>query len=394
MIQVADRPQHAISATCWAEIDLSALRTNVEVLRRQADPAGVAAVVKADAYGHGAVAIAQAALEAGAERLCVFTVREAVELREAGIAAPILCLGPVLYGDAPQIAEHDIAAVVDSDETAIKLASAALEAGVRVRVHINIDSGMQRYGLAPDQALALAEQVRTMPSLDLEAVFTHFPDAANADRSGTLGAFRRFQRTADQIGAPMRHAAASAATFNLPQSSLDFVRAGIALYGMDPAPGLGLPVTQELRPVLSWKTSLLAIRQVRQGESVSYGGLWTADRDSRIGVIGAGYADGLRRRLADNGAMLVRGQRAPIRGAICMDSTMIDLTDITEAAVGDTVTIVGRDGAEAISAWDLARQLDTISYEIFTNISARVPRLVVDPANSESYQLVGRPIRS
>ncbi|MCY4618186.1 MAG: alanine racemase [Chloroflexi bacterium] len=384
MIQVADEPQRAISATCWAEIDLSVLRTNVEVLRRQAEPAGVAAVVKADAYGHGAVAIALAALEAGAERLCVFTVREAVELREAGIAAPILCLGPVLNGDSRQIAEHDIAAVVDSDETAIKLASAALEAGVRVRAHINIDSGMQRYGLAHDRAVALAEQVRATPSLDLEAVFTHFPDAANADRSGTHNAFRRFQRTADQIGAPMRHAAASAATFNLPQSSLDFVRAGIALYGMDPAPELKLPEAQELHPVMSWKTSLLAIRQVRQGESVSYGGLWTAHRDSRIGIIGAGYADGLRRRLGESGAMLVRGQRAPIRGAICMDSTMIDLTDITDAAAGDTVTIIGRDGSEAISAWDLARQLDTIPYEIFTSISARVPRLVVDPANSES----------
>ncbi len=384
MIQVADEPQRAISATCWAEIDLSALRTNVEVLRRQAEPAGVAAVVKADAYGHGAVAIAQSALEAGVERLCVFTVREAVELRAAGIAAPILCLGPVLYGDSGQIAEHDIATVVDSDGTAIKLASAALEAGVRVRVHINIDTGMQRYGLARDRAIALAEQVRAMPSLDLEAVFTHFPDAANADRSGTHDAFRRFQRTANQIGAPMRHAAASAASFNLPQSSLDFVRVGIALYGMDPAPDLVLPAAQELRPVMSWKTSLLAIRQVRQGESVSYGGLWTADRDARIGVIGAGYADGLRRRLAEHGAMLVRGQRTPIRGAICMDSTMIDLTDITEAAVGDTVTIIGRDGSDAISAWDLARQLDTIPYEIFTSISARVPRVVVDPANSES----------
>ena len=383
MIQAADEPQRAISATCWAEIDLSALRTNIEVLRRQAEPAGVAAVVKADAYGHGAVAIAQAALEAGAERLCVFTVREAVELREAGIAAPILCLGPVLYGDSQQIAEYDIAAVVDSDETATKLASAALEADVRVRVQINIDTGMQRYGLARDRALALAEQVRAMPSLDLEAVFTHFPDAANADRSGTHDAFRRFLRTADQISAPMRHAAASAATFNLPQSSLDFVRAGIALYGIDPAPELAPPAAQELRPVMSWKTSLLAIRQVRLGESVSYGALWTADRDSRIGVIGAGYADGLRRRLAENGAMLVRGQRAPIRGAICMDSTMIDLTDITEAAVDDTVTIIGRDGSEAISAWELARQLDTIPYEIFTSISARVPRVVVDPGDSE-----------
>ena len=384
MIQVADEPQRAISATCWAEIDLSALRTNVEVLRRQAEPAGVAAVVKADAYGHGAVSIAQAALEAGAERLCVFTVREAVGLREAGVAVPILCIGPVLNGDSRQIAEHDIAAVVDSDETAIKLASAALEAGVRVQAHINIDSGMQRYGLARDRAVALVDQVRATPSLDLEAVFTHFPDAANADRSETHDAFRRFQRTADQIGAPTRHAAASAATFNLPQSSLDFVRAGIALYGMDPAPELGLPEAQELRPVMSWRASLLAIREVRQGESVSYGGLWTADRDSRIGVIGAGYADGLRRNLGENGVVLVRGQRAPIRGAICMDSTMIDLTDITDAAAGDTATLIGRNGSEAISAWDLARQLDTIPYEIFTSISARVPRLVVDPANSES----------
>ena len=383
MIQVADKPQRAISATCWAEIDLSALRTNVEALRRQADPAGVAAVVKADAYGHGAVAIAQVALDAGAERLCVFTVREAVELREAGIAAPTLCLGPVLNGDFRQIAEHDIAAVVDSEETAIKLASAALEAGVRVRVHINIDSGMQRYGLARDRATALAKQVRAMPSLDLEAVFTHFPDATNTDRSGTHDAFRRFQRTADQIGAPMRHAAASAATFSLPQSSLDFVRAGIALYGIDPAPDLGLSAAQKLCPVMSWRASLLAIREVRQGESVSYGGLWTADRDSRIGVIGAGYADGLRRGLAEHGVVLVRGQRAPIRGAICMDSTMIDLTEIAEAVVGDTVTIIGRDGSEVISAWDLARQLDTIPYEIFTSIGARVPRVVVDPADSE-----------
>ena len=383
MIQASDQHRRASSATSWTEIDLSALRTNVEILRRQAAPSAVAAVVKADAYGHGAVTIARAALEAGAARLCVFTVREAVELRESRITAPILCLGPVLEDDPALIADHDIAAVVDSGETAERLAVAASEAGVRVRVQLNIDSGMQRYGLSHPDATALAERVRALESLDLEAVFTHFPDPGNADRSATLDAFRRFQQTADQIGAPIRHAAASAATFNLPQTSLDFVRAGIALYGMDPAPELPLHQAEELKPVMSWRASLLLVRNVARGESVSYGGLWTASRDSRIGVIGAGYADGLRRQLAENGGVLVRGRRAPIRGAICMDSTMIDLTDISDAAEGDVVTIIGRDGSETISAWDIARQIDTIPYEILTSVTARVPRVVVDRSGSD-----------
>lgn len=368
----------AISATSWAEIDLAALRDNVRVLRRQAAPADVAAVVKADGYGHGAVAIATAAIEAGASRLCVFTFREGVELREAGIIAPILCLGPVLPDDPALSAEHDIAAVVDSADTASRLSSAALETGARVRAHINIDSEMQRYGVPHSEALALAEFVRSLGSLELEAVFTHFPDAANANQSETLESLQRFQQTADQIGAPIRHAAASTATFNLPQASLDFVRAGISLYGIDPAPELRFALAEELRPVLSWRTSLLSIRQVAAGESVSYGGLWTAARDSRIGVIGAGYADGLRRSLSPGADVLVRGRRAPIRGAICMDTTMIDLSEIPEATVGDVVTIIGRDGQESISAWDLARQLGTIPYEIFTGITARVPRVAVD----------------
>ena len=376
----------ASSATSWAEIDLAALRHNVDVLRRQAAPAEVAAVVKADAYGHGAIAIAKTALVAGASSLCVFTVPEAVELREAGVGADILCMGPVLEGDPAVIAEYDIAAVVDSADTAARLAAAAESAASRVRVQINIDSGMQRYGLAHERALGLAEIVRAQPSLELEAVFTHFPDAGNPERGASLDAFRRFQRTADQIGAPIRHAAASAAAFNLPEASLDFVRAGIALYGVDPAPTLANSDAGRLQPVLSWRTRLLSIRDVAEGQSVSYGGLWTADRDTRIGVTGVGYADGLARALSSlssGGEMLVRGRGAPIRGAVCMDSTMIDLTEAPDAAVGDVVTIIGRDGAEAIGAWDVARRLETIPYEIFTGISARVPRLLVaNPINS------------
>ena len=370
------------SATCWAEIDLSALHHNVEVLREIAAPADLAAVVKADAYGHGAVDIGQAALQAGAEMLCVFTAREAVELREAGIDGPILCMGPLLpgdHGDHEAAAEYDFAVVVDSSETADALNRHASEQ--RIRVHINIDSGMQRYGRPHAQAIALAELVRSLDGVELSAAFTHFPDAGNADTDTSLDALRRFLRTADQIGAPVRHAAASAATFNLPKSTLDFVRAGIALYGIDPAPELALPSARRLRPVMSWRTTLLAVRDVAPGESVSYGGLWTAERESRIGVTGVGYADGLLRSQSPGGEMLVRGQRAPIRGAVCMDSAMIDLTNIPDAQVGDAVTIIGADGSQSITAWDLARRSGTIPYEILTGVAARVPRRVAGQAD-------------
>lgn len=377
MAQALDKSIRATSATSWADVNLAALRHNVDLLRRQASPAGVAAVVKADAYGHGAITIATAAIEAGAARICVFTVREAVELREAGIDAPILCLGPVLAEDPDPIAAHDIGVVVDSATTARRLAEASQRAARTIRVHINIDTGMRRYGLQPAQAIELAHAARSADVLELEGVFTHFADAGNPQRRPSLDALQRFQEAADQIGAPLRHAAASAAAFNLPEASLDFLRAGIALYGIDPAPELKDPTAALLRPVMSWRTRLLAIRQVARGESVSYGGLWTAERDSRIGVTGVGYADGLARRLSPGGDMLVRGQRAPIRGAICMDTTMIDLTEIPNATVGDVVTILGVDRSQSISAWDIAGRLDTIPYEILTGISDRVPRRTI-----------------
>jgi alanine racemase len=377
MIQASNTSMRASSATSWAEIDLAALRHNVDLLRRQAHPAEVAAVVKADAYGHGAITIASAAIQAGAAGICVFTAREALELREAGVDASICCLGPVLPDDPRDIAAHEITAVVDSVDTATRLARAGTAAGRTINVQLNIDSGMMRHGQSHSKAIALANAVRALDSLQLEAVFTHFPDAGSPSRAASLEALQRFQRTADQIGAPIRHAAASAATFNLPEASLDFVRAGIALYGIAPAPELADLSATLLQPVLSWRTTLLADREVSAGESVSYGGLWTAERESRIGVTGVGYADGLRRALSPGGEMLVRGQRAPIRGAICMDSAMIDLTDIPQAAVGDVVTIIGTDGSQSVGAWDLSRQLETIPYEIFTGISARVPRVPV-----------------
>ncbi len=371
------------STTSWVEINVDALAHNVRVLRRQAAPADVAAVVKADAYGHGAVDVARAALQAGAASLCVFTIQEAIELRQADIDAQILCLGPLLEGDASLAAGNDIAVVICSTTQANEAANAARRHGQRLRVQINVDSGMQRYGIAHQDAVELAATIRSHSSLELEGIFTHFPDAVNPNRAATLEAVNRFARTAGQINAPLRHASASAATFSIPEGAFDFVRAGIALYGIDPAPDFETAESELLDPVLSWRAALLSVREVACGETISYGGLWSAPRDSRIGVIGAGYADGLRRALSPGANLLVQGQRAPIRGAICMDSAMIDLTEIPEATVGDVVTIIGRDADERLAAWDLAKQLDTIPYEICTSIAARVPR-----------RLVGNSIRS
>ena len=357
----------------WAEIDLAALRRNTAALRRIAGGAAVAAVVKADGYGHGAAAVARAALEGGAERLCVFALREAVALREAKIEAPILLLGPLPRGGAERAVQLGLTVSLRSINEVRECAEASQAAARRTAVHLNLDSGMQRLGLAAAEALALANELRAHDSLRLEGVYTHFPNAANADPTPTRAAFARFLETADQIGAPLRHAAASAAMLRFPEMALELVRPGIALYGEPPFADTAC----ELRPALSWRAPLLAVRNVPAGASVSYGGRWTAQRDSRIGVVGVGYADGLRSSLWDRAEMLVRGRRAPITGTIGMDMTMIDLTDIPDAVEGDAATLIGQDGDERIRAADLAQQAGMISYEVLTGIAPRVRRVYV-----------------
>ena len=286
------------AASNWVEVDLGALRHNVGVLRRVARGAQLAAVVKADAYGHGAAPIARAAIDAGATRLCVFALSEAVALREADLCAPILVLGPLPRDRIEQAVSLDLTVSLSGLEEAGELARVARAAGRRAAVHINVDGGMQRLGLSGDAAIRLAAAVREHDSLWLEGVYTHFPDAYADDGASTRSAFERFLQTANTVGAPLRHAAASAALLRFPEMALELVRPGIALYGAGPLPG---EAAADLRPVLSWRAGLLLVRDVPTGESVSYGGRWTARHDSRVGVIGIGYADGLRRALWDRG---------------------------------------------------------------------------------------------
>ena len=367
--------------SAWAEIDLAALRWNTAALRRAAPGAAIAAVVKANGYGHGAVKAARAALEGGAERLCVFAPQEAIALREVGLRAPILALGPLPADQAELAARLDLTVSLRRIEEVEACAEAARAEQRETAVHINIDGGMQRLGLGASEAIALAAAVREQDSLRLEGVYTHLPDAVGADPTPTREASARFLETADAIGAPIRHAAASGALLRFPEMALEMARPGIALYGASPFSASvqcgGAGVQCGLRPALSWRAPLLDVRDVPAGASVSYGGLWTARRNSRIGVVGVGYADGLPRMLWDRGEMLVRGRRAPITGTICMDMTMVDLTEIPEATTGDTATLIGIDGAEQIRATELAEQAGTLSYEVLTGIAPRVQRVYV-----------------
>lgn len=362
---------NSLMAFSWTEIDRAALRDNARLLCRVAGGAQLAPVVKAAGYGHGAVETARAALAGGAERLCVFRVAEAAPLRCAGLRAPVLVLAPTLPSEIDRAVGLDLTLSLRSREEVCAVERAASGAGRRISVHINIDAGMGRLGLTAGEALALAADIRAHDSLRLEGVYTHFPAADGGDPAPTLAALKRFLAAANAIGAPIRHAAASVALLRFPETRLEMVRPGLALYGAGPLPSRP---ARELQPALAWRAPLLTLREVRAGQSVSYGGRWTAQRDSRIGVLGVGYADGLFRSLSNRGQALVRGRRAPLIGAICMDMALIDLSGIPDAAEGDTATLIGRDGAEQISAQEMAERAGTIAYEVFTAISHRVER--------------------
>jgi alanine racemase len=360
----------------WAEIDLDALRHNVETLARRAAPARLCAVVKANAYGHGAVAVARAAIEAGASSLGVVCVDEGEELRLGGIDAPVLVLGFTPASEAERVVELRLTPTVGSMETARALSLAAAKRGVTQPVHIELESGLNRHGLPLDELVAFAERLRALPSIEVEGVFTHFAAAEEGD-----SAFTRMQHDALIAASarlpwiPVRHCSASASVLLSPEMSLDMVRAGLAIYGYEPAPGAAGEL--RLRRVLTLKSRVARMIDLEPGATVGYGRTWTAQRPSRIALIMCGYADGLRRALSNKAQVLVRGRRAPVAGRIAMDMCMADVTDVPGVAPDDEVVIIGAQAGELVDADELAGLADTISWEILAGISARVPRLYV-----------------
>ncbi len=332
------------------------------------------AVVKANAYGHGAVAVAAAALGAGAARLGVACVDEAVQLRAAGIGAPILVLGHTPPHESAAVVAQGVTATVDSLELADALSGECQRLGRRSPVHIEVDTGMSRFGLSPADAVTMGRAVRVREGLELEGLYTHFATADEADKGFTRRQFDALLWVAEQLGSvPVRHAGNSAAVLDLPEMALEMVRPGISLYGIYPSDAVAR--AQDLRPVLSLRARVARVHWLQPGQAVSYGRTWVAERATRIALVPCGYADGLRRGLSNRGSLLVRGRRVPIRGRVCMDSCMVDVTGVPDVAVGDEVTIIGSDGDAVLPVEELAAMEGTIPYEILCGISARVPRL-------------------
>ncbi len=363
-----------------AEIDITAFTQNVCAVRgRLASSCELMAVVKADAYGHGAVPLAAAALRAGATWLAVARCAEGLHLRQHGIDAPILLLGPIWPSDVDDLLAYRLTPVIGSLEDARLMQARAQQHGCRVSVHVNIDTGMGRLGLQPHQIPKLLAQMETLTHIQVEGIMTHMATADDLDETILREQWRCFcdvvQTLADHGVMPRYvHAANSAALFRLPPSHSQMVRSGLALYGVYP---FASPEASILQPVLSWKTRLARVEDVAVGRGISYGHTFVTSRPSRIGTLPVGYADGLCRRLSNAGEVLVCGQRAPLVGRITMDMCMVDVTDIPQAQVGEEAVLIGAQGEDRITAEELASQSGQIPYEVFCAISKRVPRIYI-----------------
>ncbi len=364
----------------WVEINLDHLRHNLQQFRRHIGPeVQIMAVVKADGYGHGAVEVARAALNAGASSLAVAMADEGIELRRAGIGAPVLLLGYTHPDQAPLMRKYRFTPVIYHLEAARGLSRWFAERGEVLPVHVKVDTGMGRVGVAPREAVDFIGAVATMPGLKLEGVLTHFAAADEEDRSFTEAQLEQFEGILEACRArgieiPIKHAANSAAALQYPDSRYNLVRLGIILYGCYPSPLFASDLLQ-LRPVLSFKSKIIFCKEVPPGTTISYGCTYRTSRPTRIATVPAGYADGYHRSLSNRGEVLVRGKRAPIVGRICMDQFMIDVTAVDGAKEGDEVVLYGRQGNGEITVDEVAGKLGTINYELLCNVGKRVPRL-------------------
>jgi alanine racemase len=361
-----------------AEVSLGALRSNLRQARTLVGPSvGVMAVVKADGYGHGAVGAARAFLEGGAVALGVSTVEEGVELRRAGLDAPVVVLGGAFAGEEPDVVKHALAAAVWTLESARALSAAARAAGRSVPVHVKVDTGMTRLGLDLPDVRAFGAALADVRGLEIAGVFSHFASADAVDTATARAQAGRFREAvaalaAAGVRAAQVHLANSAAVLSTPDTHFTMVRPGLMLYGYPPAPHLAPRAA--LRPAMRLRSRVIVARKVETGRPIGYGGTFVARRPSTIGVLPLGYADGYHRLASNRAEVLVRGRRVPVAGRVCMDHTMIDLTDVPGVALGDDVVLFG----DALGADEVAKWYDTIPYEVLTAVGKRVPRVYVE----------------
>lgn len=370
----------------WLEIDLDLLDRNLGAIQNAIGPSvGLLLTVKADAYGHGAVQVAAAA----SQRVRIFgvaTLDEALELWESGIRNDILILSPILETEIPMVAKHGFAITLSSADFADAVARIAPPRALDV--HVEVDTGMGRTGIAETEAFDEITRIARCDAVKLRGVYTHFP-VSDSDPAFTRAQVDRFNRLVARlresgVEIPMVHSANSAAVDGVNESHMDMVRPGLLAYGLHPA---GRAPGVDVSPIMGWKSRLVRVRRVASGSNISYGRSFTTKRDSVIGVVPVGYGHGYPLRLSGKGAMLVSGRRVPIVGRVTMDMTMVDLTDLPAIpAEGDDVVLVGRQGDQVISFHDLAGWADTIAYEIMCMISKRVPRTYFRRGKVETFK--------
>ena len=367
------------------EISLAALRANADALCSLVAPTRAAFVVKGNAYGHGAVEVARA-IEKRARYLCVYTIDEALALRAAGITAPLLVLGPVPASALRNAIESDCELPLWDDRGYLRdIAAAARACGRPARVHVKINTGLNRFGIEAEACASLLDAVAAARDVEIVGLFSHLAAAEEIDSPYTQYQLARFavarEHMRARVPAAQQHIAASAAAMLWPQSRLDLARFGIALYGIWPSDQTRSAMEDSrlvLQPVLSYRSQLVVTREIDAGEAIGYGCTFHAPRAMRIGVLPLGYADGIPRLLSNGGAFLIDGARCAILGRIAMNTCVLDLTHAPAAAVGTKVTLIGRDGSEEIAADDWARWAQTISYEIVTRLPSALPRSFIE----------------
>ena len=366
-----------------ADISLDAILTNMESMKRNLkEGVQIAAVLKTNAYGHGAVEIAKVL-----EPLdyvwgyAVAAFEEAVELREAGLRKPILLLGYVFPYCYQELAKMNIRPAVFREDMLEQLSAAAKAAGKKIKIHIAVDTGMSRIGIFPDETgLDFVKKALETEGLQVEGMFTHFARADEADRSFTEEQLEKFvwltEAVKERLGyeMPIRHCSNSAGIIEYPHANMTMVRAGITLYGLWPSDEVRKDIVP-LEPVMSLRSHIIYIKEISAGTPVSYGGTWAPDHTVRLATVPVGYGDGWPRSLSNKGYVLIRGQKAPIRGRVCMDQFMVEVTDIPDAAEGDEVTLIGRDGDAYISMEEVGDLSGRFNYELACDINPRVPRV-------------------
>jgi alanine racemase len=372
----------ALERLAWAEVDLSAIKNNINKVQDFIGPkVAVMAVVKANAYGHGAVEVSKAAIGAGAKMLGVSSFVEAKQLRQAGVKAPIVVLGFTPAENYVDMIDHDLTVTIRSLDVAKALVTAARRANKIAKVWMKVDTGMHRLGLNPSEVLYFVKKLHDLPNLVVEGIFTHFADADSPSldfAKKQLASFKKVLAELEKEGIkiPIRSAANSVATFKIPESHLDMVRIGIAMYGLKPEKRFDYGLS--LEPVLTFKTEITQITEIGKGESVGYGREFIAKRPSLIATLAVGYGDGFRRAPKNWGKVLIRGQYVPLVGRVSMDQAAVDITYVPrDIRRGEEVVLIGESGDQSLSAEGVAENLGTISYEVITAISARVPRIYV-----------------